>query len=199
MEYVNNIDVVNLSDTRTEFSSFAQIFLSSTEISEEGLSENEKRERTDPQFLKPIPGPDLLSVLSFWGEGARNQLAEVLNEYDDLFMKYKADIGRCTIGKHRNELETEAIPHREGARRMSPDKAAKANQEVRNLLALGLIQPSYSPWASGIFMVKKKTGEMRQKKNCIRLRIGIIRMATHALWVVQCNCYIPTIHHKIPT
>ena len=71
-------------------------------------------------------------------------------------MKHKADIGRCTIAKHRIELEPEAIPHREGARRMSPGKAVKANQEVRNLLALGLIQPSYSPWASGIFMVKKR-------------------------------------------
>ena len=95
------------------------------------------------------------------GEGARDQLAEVLNEYDDLFMKHKADIGRCTIAKHRIEQEPEVIPHREGARRMSPDKAAKANQEVRNLLALGSIQPFYSPWASGIVMVKKKTGELR--------------------------------------
>ena len=76
-------------------------------------------------------------------------------------MKHKVDIGRCTIAKHRIELEPEAIHHREGARLMSPDKAAKANQEMRNLVALGLIQPSYSPWASGIVMVKKKTGELR--------------------------------------
>ena len=75
-------------------------------------------------------------------------------------MKHKADIGRCTIAKHRIELEREAIPHREGARRMSSDTAAKANQEVRNLRSLGLIQPSYSPWASGIVMVKKKTDEL---------------------------------------
>ena len=150
-----------LNETSSEYSSFAQNFLSSTEMSEEGLSESEKRAKTDPQLLKPIPGPDLSSVLSSWGEGARDQLASVLSEYDDLFMKHKADIGRCKIAKHRIELEPEAIPHREGARRMSPDKAAKANQEVRNLLALGLIQPSYSPWASGIVMVKKKTGELR--------------------------------------
>ena len=69
---------------------------------------------------------------------------------------FKADIGRCQIAKHRIELEPEAIPHKEGAKRMSPDKTAEANQEVWNLLALGLIQPFYSPWASGIVMVKKK-------------------------------------------
>ena len=161
IEQVNNINIVDLDDTSSEFSSFAQNFLSSTELSEEDMSENEKRAQTDPNLLKPIPGPDMSSVLSFWGEGARDQLAEVLNEYDDLFMKHKADIGKCTIAKHRIELEPEAIPHREGARRIAPDKAAKANQEVRNPLALGLIQPSYSPWASGKVMVKKKTGELR--------------------------------------
>ena len=153
VEHVNNI-----RDTSSEFSSFAQIFLSSTELWEEEMSENEKRAQTDPQLLKPIPGPDLSSVLFFWG--ARDQLAEILNWYDDLFMKHKADIGKRTIAKHRIELEPEAIAHREGVRRVSHDKAAKGNQEVRNFLALGLIQPSYSPWASGIVMVKKKTGEL---------------------------------------
>ena len=160
-EFVNQVHRDLDLDTSSEFSSFAQNFLSSTESSEMGLSENEKRKRTDPLLLKPIPGPDLSSVLSSWGEGARDKLASVLSEYDDLFMKNKSDIGRCKIAKHRIELEPEATPHREGARRMSPDKAAKANQEVQNLLALGLIQPSYSPWASGIVMVKKKSGELR--------------------------------------
>ena len=160
-EYVNQILRNFDMDTSSEFSSFAQNFLSSTEPSEAGLSDNEKPKRTDPQLLKAIPGPDLSSVLSSWGEEARNKLETILNEYEDLFMKNKSDIGRCKIAKHKIELEPEAIPHREGARRMSPDKAAKANQEVQNLLALGLIQPSYSPWASGIVMVKKKSGEHR--------------------------------------
>ena len=43
---------------------------------------------------------------------------------------------------------------------MSPDKAAKANQAMQTLLALRLIQHSYSPWASGIVMVKRETGEL---------------------------------------
>ena len=113
--------------------------------------------------MAPIPGPDsqLLEVEDLWGASACESLGNILNECDDLFMKHKADIGRCTIAKHTVELEHGAVSHREGARRMSPEKAERANQEIRNLLALGMIQPSLSPWASGIVMVKKKNGELR--------------------------------------
>ena len=76
-------------------------------------------------------------------------------------MKNNAVIGRCKTPKHRIELKPEAVSHRKGAQRMSSDKAAKANQEMQNLLALGQIQPSYSPWASRIVTVKKKTGDVR--------------------------------------
>ena len=67
-EYVNQIHRNFDMDTSSEFSSFAQNFLSSTEPSEAGLSDNEKRKRTDPQLLKAIPGPDFSSVLSSWGK-----------------------------------------------------------------------------------------------------------------------------------
>ena len=76
-------------------------------------------------------------------------------------MEHKVDIQRCKIAKHRIELEPEAFPLKEKARRMSPEKAAGANQEVQNLLAPSQIQPSYSLWASGIVMVKTKTSEVR--------------------------------------
>ena len=95
-----------------------------------------------------------------WGQTARDSLDNILTEFDDLFMKHKADIGRCKIAKHTVEDEPGATPHREGARRMSREKAERANQEVRNLLALGMIQPSLSPWASGIVMVKKRNWEL---------------------------------------
>ena len=68
VEFVNQIHKDIDMDTSSEFSSFAQNFLSSTEPSEVGLSESEKRKRTDPQLLKAIPGPDLSSVLSSWGK-----------------------------------------------------------------------------------------------------------------------------------
>ena len=154
---------MNLS-TASELTSSSEFeFLSSTDPSEAGLSEREIRKRTDPDLLAPIPGPDsqLQEVKKLWGASACESLDNILNEFDDLFMKRKADIGRCTIAKHTIEVEPGAVPHREGARRMSPEKAERANQEVRSLLALGMIQPSLSPWASGIVMEKKKSGELR--------------------------------------
>ena len=66
---------------------------------------------------------------------ARDQPTNVLSEYDDVFMKQKVNTVRCQCAKLCIELELEANTHRERTRRMSPDKAAKANQEVQNLLA----------------------------------------------------------------
>ena len=163
-EFVNRVYSEMDLNSHSKCSSSSEFeFLSSTDPSEEGLSEREIRKRTDPDLLAPIPGPEsqLEEVQKLWGKTARDSLNNILTEFDDLFMKHKADIGRCTIAKHPVELEPGATPHREGARRMSPDKAERANQEVRILLALGMIQPSLSPWASGIVMVKKKNGELR--------------------------------------
>ena len=138
---------MNLS-TASELTSSEFEFLSSTDPSETGLSEREIRKRTDPELMAPIPGPDsqLQEVKNLWSASACESLGKILNEFDDLFMKHKADIGRCTIAKHTVEVEPGAVPHREGARRMSPEEAERANQEVRNLLALGMIRPSLSPW-----------------------------------------------------
>ena len=163
-DFVNRIySEIDLS-SQSMFSSSSEFeFLSSTDPSEEGLSEREVRKRTDPDLLAPIPGPEsqLEEVQKLWGQTARDSLDNILTEFDDLFMKHKADIGQCKIAKHTVEVEPGATPHREGARRMSREKAERANQEVRNLLALGMIQPSLSPWASGMVMVKNKNGELR--------------------------------------
>ena len=89
---------MNLS-TESELTSSSEFeFLSSTDPREEGLSERENRKRTDPELMAPIPGPDsqLQEVKDLWGASACESLGNILHEFDDLFMKHKADIGRCT-------------------------------------------------------------------------------------------------------
>ena len=146
--FVNKIYEEMISDTDSQLTSSSEIeFLSSTDPTEEGLSDREIRKRTDLELMAPVQGPEsqLKEVQDLWGPKASASLENILTEFDDLFMKHKADIGRCTIAKHPVEVEPGAVPHREGARRMPSEKAERANQEVRNLLALGMIQPSLSP------------------------------------------------------
>ena len=95
------------------------------------------------------------------GQTAEDSLNNIPTEFDDLFRRHKADIGRCTTAKHPVEMEPRATSHREGVRRRTPDKAEPANQEVRNVRALSLIQLPLSPWASATLIVKKKNGELR--------------------------------------
>ena len=71
-------------------------------------------------------------------------------------MKHKADLSRRKILEHFIDFQPEAILHREGAQKMTPDKASKVNEEVRHLLALQMIEPSHSPWPIGGVMAKKK-------------------------------------------
>ena len=151
-------------DTSSKYTSSSESeFLSAIDPSEHGLSEPEVKKRTDLALLAPIPGPEaqLDKVRNLWGSTARDTLEKLFSKFGYFFMQYKADIGKCKIAKHPVELGPGAVPHREGARRMSTEKAERANQEVRNHLALDMIQPSLSTWASGIVMVKKKTGKLR--------------------------------------
>ena len=99
--------------------------MSSTDPTEESLSDREKRKLTDPELMAPIPEPEsqLQEVKDLWGSEASTSFENILAESDVLFMKHKADIGRCTKAKHPVEMEPGAVPHLEGARRMSPQNS----------------------------------------------------------------------------
>ena len=54
----------------------------------------------------------------------------VLNWKTDVFSKHKADIGCCNFVEHEIELEEGFVPHREGARRMTPHKSETSRAEM---------------------------------------------------------------------
>ncbi len=89
------------------------------------------------------------------------RLWTILQANAAVFAKSKADVGKCRLIEHRIDLESDAVPHHEGARLMAPWKAEKAKKEVRQLLSLDFIESSYSPWDCGIVMAKKKGNQLR--------------------------------------
>ena len=104
--------------------------------------------------------PEIEHLKGKIGEGDFKKLRDLLNRNADVFSKHKADIGCCNFVEHEIELEEGAVPHREGARRMTPHKSEACRTEIEMLLEYDMIEPSKSPWACGVVMAKKKGGSL---------------------------------------
>ena len=109
---------------------------------------------------KPVL-PEIERLKGKIGEGDFKKLRDLLNRNADVFSKHKADIGCCNLVEHEIELEEGAVPHREGARRMTPHKSEACRAEIEMLLEYDMIERSKSSWACGVVMAKKKGEQLR--------------------------------------
>ena len=83
--FVCKVDGPMKLDTASDYSSSSEFeFLLSTDPSD-GLSEHEKRKRTGPALLAPIPDPEAQfdEVQNLWGSTARDTLDKLLQEFDE--------------------------------------------------------------------------------------------------------------------
>ena len=76
------------------------------------------------------------------------------------------DLGRAANVKHHIIL-TDPIPFKERYRRIPPQLYEEVRNHLQEMLKLGAIRKSCSPWASAIVLVRKKNGKLRF---CIDLR-----------------------------
>ena len=76
------------------------------------------------------------------------------------------DLGRAANVKHHIIL-TDPIPFKERYRRIPPQLYDEVRNHLQEMLRLGAIRRSCSPWASAIVSVRKKNGKLRF---CIDLR-----------------------------
>ena len=76
------------------------------------------------------------------------------------------DLGRAANVKHHIIL-TDPIPFKERYRRIPPQLYDEVRNHLQEMLRLGAIRRSCSPWASAIVLVRKKNGKLRF---CIDLR-----------------------------
>ena len=58
----------------------------------------------------------------------------MLNRNPDVFSKHKADIGCWNFLEHEKEIEEGSVPHREGARNVTPHKSEACRKEIEMLL-----------------------------------------------------------------
>ena len=107
-----------------------------------------------------------LSGLEKWSDEDKNAAIEMIKRNANVFSKNDMDMGRTNLVKHHIEL-TDPIPFKESYKRIPPQMYDEVKAHIQEMLDLGAIRHSNSPWASAIVLVRKKDGRLRF---CIDLR-----------------------------
>ena len=96
-----------------------------------------------------------LSGLEKWSEDDKNAAIEMIKRNANVFSKNDMDMGRTNLVKHHIEL-TDPIPFKESYRRIPPQMYDEVKAHIQEMLDLGAIRHSNSPWSSAIVLVRKK-------------------------------------------
>ena len=99
-------------------------------------------------------------------EEQRRAFFHLLITYADVFAMSKMDVGRT--GKLKHSIFTgNATPVRQSTRRIPVHRRDEVQKMLKDMLRDDIIEPSNSPWASPIVLVRKKDGSVRM---CIDYR-----------------------------
>lgn len=120
------------------------------------------------QQTPPVSASRLTAVREIWERSCinleptqREELWRVLWEFKDIFALSEEEVGLTHLVQH--EIDTgDARPIKTRPRRLPLAHQAAADSAIEEMLEAGIIEPSDSPWASGVVMVnKKKSPKMR--------------------------------------
>lgn len=125
-----------------------------------------------PSALDQYPlagvGDRLAAVREIWKRSCdgleptqQEELWQVLSEFQNIFALTEEEVGLTHLVQH--EIDTgDARPIKTRPRRLPLAHHAAADSAIDEMLKAGIIEPSDSPWASGVVMVnKKKSPKMR--------------------------------------
>ena len=101
-----------------------------------------------------------------WTEEQRNRVKSVIENCSFLFAMNSLDLGRTDLVKHHIELK-DYTPIKDSYCRIPPHQYKEVRKHLKEMLDIGAIRHSNSPWASPVVLVRKKGGSLRF---CIDLR-----------------------------
>ena len=119
------------------------------------------KERRDKIFSKlDLTGYD------DWTQDQRDLMNATIERYHHIFAVEDLELGRTNLVKHEIKL-TNYVPFKERYRRIPPHQYEEVRKHLDEMLRMGAIRKSNSPWASAVVLVRQKDGALRF---CIDLR-----------------------------
>ena len=90
----------------------------------------------------------------------RYTVRDFLRQHYHAFALSNADLGTTEVVEHEIEVGN-SRPIKEPLRRVPFHAAVEIDKHVNDMLRDGVIEPSCSPWAAGVVLVRKKDGTIR--------------------------------------
>ena len=122
-------------------------------------------EKNDERMSKILEKLDLEGIES-WTEQQQYSVRKPLEEYQHLFTLNLKDLGKTSLVQHEIQLSNKT-PFKERYRRIPPHQYEEVRKHLQEMLDIGTIHRSLSPWASPVVLVCKKDGSCQF---CIDLR-----------------------------
>ena len=128
-------------------------------------------ETNDPPKLSPEKENLLFSKIDFsgakdWDFELINETKQLFHEYAHIFALESSDMGHTSVVKHKIQLDN-YTPFKERYHRIPPNLYEEVRNHLKEMIEVGAIHKSSSPWASAVVLVRKKDGSLRF---CIDLR-----------------------------
>ena len=84
---------------------------------------------------------------------------DLLHEFACIFSQNDLDLGKTSIVKHSIKVN-DSVPFKEQYRCIPPGMYDEVKEYIQEMLDVGAIRPSNSPWASAVVLVRKKDGKL---------------------------------------
>ena len=127
-----------------------------------------------------------------WTQDQRNAMDNVIERYHHIFAFEILELGSTDLVKHEIKL-TNYVPFKERYQRIPPHQYEEVHKHLDEMLRMGAIRRSNSPWASAVVLVRKKDGALRF---CIDLRKLNERTVKDSLDVLNGSCICTSINLK---
>ena len=96
-----------------------------------------------------------LSGIKDWKPEEQKEAKDLILEHGSLFALKDMDLGRTDKVKHSIKLDN-YTPFKERYRHIPPHQYEEVKQHLKEMLEIGAISESKSPWASVVVLVRKK-------------------------------------------
>ncbi len=115
---------------------------------------------SDPIFAPEDSPKDVRFQLDHLQPEQKTKMGHLLNSYQDIFATGSGELGLTSVTQHKIEIQ-DAVPVKQLPRRLPNALRPVVEEQVSEMLEKEVIQPSNSPWASPIVLVRKKDGTWR--------------------------------------